>query len=139
MSACSNSTSWKEEVLWHDGKKIIVGRTTTRDSEGRREIGQHAPIIEQTLTFTPPGASQSITWKSDFGQTFQDNLDLLAIDIVDSKPYVVAYPGFCHAYNKWGRPNPPYVVFTRVRQFKALNFPVFQWNQGLSSDICGIV
>ena len=27
----------------------------------------------------------------------------------------------------------------RVRQFKALNFPVFQWNQGLSSDICGIV
>lgn len=28
---------------------------------------------------------------------------------------------------------------TRVRQFKALNFPVFQWNQGLSSDICGIV
>ncbi|MFO1262752.1 MAG: hypothetical protein U1E84_05325 [Rhodoferax sp.] len=113
MSACSfeNTTSWKEEVLLHDGRKIIVERSTTRNPFGLREIGQSAPISEQTLSFTVPGMSQRITWKSDFGRTTQDNLDLLALDIVGGTPYVVTYPGFCHAFNRWGRPNPPYVYF----------------------------
>lgn len=110
MSACSNSTSWKEEVLLHDGKKIIVERSMSYDPKGNREIGQSAPKSEETLKFTPPGSSQSISWRSDFGPTFQDNLDLLALGIVDGKPYIVTSPN-CNGYNKWGRPNPPYVFF----------------------------
>jgi hypothetical protein len=105
-----NTTSWKEEVLLHDGKKIIVERSTTVDPKGNREIGQPAPKSEETLRFSLPGGSQSITWKSDFGQDLQDNLDLLALDIVDGKPYIVTQPSRCHAFNKWGRPNPPYVL-----------------------------
>lgn len=111
MSACGNSTSWKEEVLLHDGKRLIVERSISYDPKGNREIGQSAPKSEETLQFTLPGNSQNISWKSDFGQELQDNLDLLALEIVDGKPYIVTIPSRCHAYNKWGRPNPPYVFF----------------------------
>lgn len=113
MSACSmdNKTSWKEEVLLHDGKKIIVERSTTSDPAGRRELGQPAPISEQTLSFTVPGTSQQVTWKSNFGRTTQDNLELLALDVVNGKVYIVTKPTRCHAFDKWGRPNPPYVSF----------------------------
>ncbi len=111
MTACSNSTSWKEEVLLHDGKRLIVERSMSYDPKGGRQIGQAAPQSEETLKFTLPSSSKSISWKSDFGQDLQDNLDLLALDIVDGKPYIVTLPSRCHAYNKWGRPNPPYVLF----------------------------
>lgn len=85
MSACGNSTSWKEEVLLHDGKKIIVKRTMSYDPKGNREIGQSAPKSEETLSFMSPGSSQRISWKSDFGRTTQDNLTLLALEVVDGK------------------------------------------------------
>lgn len=111
MTACGNSTSWKEEVLLHDGKRLIVERSMSYDPKGNREIGQSAPKSEETLQFTLPGNSQNISWKSDFGQELQDNLDLLALEIADGKPYIVTIPSRCHAYNKWGRPNPPYVFF----------------------------
>lgn len=112
MSACSmdNTTSWKEEVLLHDGKKIIVERSSSVDPNGSREIGQPAPKSEETLKFVPPGGSQSVTWKSDFGPAGQDNLMLLALDIVDGSSYIVTSPN-CNGYNKWARPNPPYVFF----------------------------
>jgi hypothetical protein len=35
----------------------------------------------------------------------------MALDIFSGTPYLVAYPMGCLSYNKWGRPNPPYVVF----------------------------
>lgn len=111
MTACSNSTSWKEEVLLHDGKKLIVERSMSYDPKGNREIGQSDPKSEETLKFTLPGSSERIAWKSDFGPAQQDNLMLLALEIVDGKPYVVTQPYSCNAYNKWGRPNPPYVSF----------------------------
>jgi hypothetical protein len=110
MSACGNSTNWKEEVLLHDGNKIIVERSLTTDSHGNREIGQTAPKSEETLQFTLPGSSQAIAWKSDYGGGLQDNLQLLGLDVVKGKAYLVTTPNRCHAFNKWGRPNPPYVV-----------------------------
>ncbi|MEQ1814630.1 MAG: hypothetical protein ABL860_09315 [Candidatus Nitrotoga sp.] len=55
ISACGNSTSWKEEVLLHDGGKIIVKRYVDRG--GRHEIGQQSPIKEQRLSFTLPGTN----------------------------------------------------------------------------------
>lgn len=110
MSACSNSTSWKEEVLLHDGKRLIVERSMSYDPKGNREIGQSAPKSEETLQFTLPGNSQNISWKSDFGPELQDNLTLLALDFIAGSPYIVTLPN-CNGYNKAGRPNPPYVFF----------------------------
>lgn len=102
--------SWKEEVLLHDGQKIVVQRTQSYG--GRSEPGQSGPIKEHTIRFMLPGASQTITWTSEFGEDLgRTNFNLLAVHVLDGTPYVVAEPNLCQSYNKWGRPNPPYVFF----------------------------
>lgn len=108
MSACSKS--WQEEVQLHDGSKIIVTRTVDRG--GRHEIGQQSPIKEESLTFTLPATSESITWRNEFHKDvgLADFMPLL-LDIFQGVAYVVTSPAGCLSYNKWGRPNPPYVIF----------------------------
>jgi hypothetical protein len=102
--------SWQEEVLLHDGSTIIVERRVERG--GRHEIGQKPPYKEQRLRFTMPGATHTVTWidyySDDLGQA---NFLPMALDIVGGTPYLVVHPMGCPSYNKWGRPNPPYVVF----------------------------
>jgi hypothetical protein len=103
-------TSWKEEVLLHDGSKIIVQLSMSRG--GRHEIGQSPPIKEQSLTFTLPGTNQNVTWKDKYSEDV-DGASFLPIlmDIFKGTAYIVASPMGCMSYNKWGRPNPPYVIF----------------------------
>lgn len=102
--------SWKEEVLLHDGTKVIVKRAQTRG--GRHEIGQEVPVATHTVSFSLPGKEKSFTWKSEFGlEVEKASLSLLAIDLVGGIPYIVTTPTSCIAYNKWNRPNPPYVFF----------------------------
>ena len=36
---------------------------------------------------------------------------MLALHIIKLTPYIITTPRLCLSYNKWGRPNPPYVVF----------------------------
>jgi len=104
-----NSASWKEEVLLHDGGKIVVTRSQTRG--GRGEVGQ-SPIKEHSITFTPSGEEKAITWKDEYSEDVgHSNFDLLALHLLNNTPYIVASSYGCLAYNKWGRPNPPYIVF----------------------------
>ena len=106
----SGDVRWKEETLLHDGNKIIVERRQSYG--GRHEIGQSPPIKEQEITFTVPGTSQRITWKTEFSEDVgRSNFLLLALHILNNTPYIVAEPHLCLSYNKWGRPNPPYVIF----------------------------
>jgi hypothetical protein len=106
------STSWREEVLLHDGQKMIVERSQAYG--GRSEPGKAAPIMEHTIRFTPPGSSKAITWTSEYSEDVgRANLQLLAVHVLNGTPYVVATPNLCLSYNKWGRPNPPYVIFKR--------------------------
>jgi hypothetical protein len=103
-------TSWKEEVLLHDGSAMVVDRSQSRG--GRHEIGQSPPVKEHSITFTMPGTNTSITWKDEFSEDVgSSNLSLLALQILHGAPYIVASPYGCLAYNKWGRPDPPYVIF----------------------------
>ena len=103
-------TSWKEEALLHDGQKIIVERWVDRG--GRHEIGQRPPIKEQSLTFTMPSSKQTITWKVEFcKEVGYADLSPIMLGIVNKTPYLVTHPVACLAYNKWRRPNPPYIVF----------------------------
>lgn len=103
-------TSWKEEVLLHDGSKIIVKRSQSRG--GSHEIGQPPPVKEHTIFFTLPNSGKSITWTSEYGEDVgRANFDLLAVHVLNGTPYIVASPNLCLSYNKWGRPNPPYVFF----------------------------
>ena len=105
-----NSASWKEEVLLHDGRKIVVERSQTHG--GRHEVGQPAPVKEHTITFTLPGSKKVVVWKNEFSPEIgKSNFYELALHILNDTPYVVASPHGCLAYNKWGRPNPPYVFF----------------------------
>ena len=102
--------SWKEEVLLHDGQKIILERSQTY--KGRSEPGQRTPIGEHTIRFSLPGSSKTVTWTSEYGEEIgRTDFDLLALHVKNNTPYVVAEPNLCLSYNKWGRPNPPYVVF----------------------------
>lgn len=103
-------TGWKEEVLLHDGSKIIVERTVKR--HGRHEIGQRPPIGDQRVSFTMPGTNQRVIWKDEYSEDVSGaNFNLMMLDIVQGTAYLLATPAGCLSYNKWGRPNPPYVIF----------------------------
>lgn len=110
MSACADGTSWKEEVLLHDGKKLIVERSVVR--KGRHEPFQRPPIGEETLSFKHPVTHERIRWKDEYGDDVgMSNFGLMMLEIDQKAAYIVAEPRGCLSYNKWGRPNPPYVVF----------------------------
>ncbi|HEV8244010.1 MAG TPA: hypothetical protein VGQ07_08450 [Nitrospirales bacterium] len=126
VSACSNTFTWKEEVLLHDGKKIIVERSDTYDSSMRHEIGQGAPLAEHKTTFMIPGTNQTVIWKSDNRSfTELEHLDLLSLDFLDGVPYVATTPTRSFAYVKWNRPNPPYVFFKYIGEWKRISLEEF--------------
>jgi hypothetical protein len=103
-------TYWKEEVLLHDGQKIIVQRFLDRG--GRHEIGQRGSATNQTLTFLIPGTRQKIVWEDKRSEDLGgSSFSPMLLDIVNDTAYVLVLPAGCLSYNKWGRPNPPYVVF----------------------------
>jgi hypothetical protein len=114
-NACAGSLglggdSWKEEVLLHDGSKLLITRSQTYG--GQHEIGQPPPIKEHTITFTLPGSNKTISWTSEYGKDLgRTNFFLLAVHVLKRTPYIVTEPNLCLSYNKWGRPNPPYVFF----------------------------
>ena len=106
--------SWKEEVLLHDGRKMIVERSQRYG--GRSEPGQSSPIKEHSVRFTLPGSNKPITWTSEYGEDLgRTNFNLLALHVLNGTAYIVASPNLCLSYNKWGRPNPPYVLFKHER------------------------
>lgn len=97
-------------MLLHDGSKIIVKRS--QSFGGSRELGQGAPVKEQDISFTVPGNDKEITFKNEFSEDVgRANFTLLALHILNGTAYIVVEPLGCMSYNKWGRPNPPYVIF----------------------------
>lgn len=101
---------WQEEVLLHDGQTIIVQRAVRRG--GRHEVGQKGSYVAQSLQFTVPGTGQTIVWEDNATDDLRNSSFLpMALGLVGGTPYLVATPMGCLAYNLWGRPNPPYVVF----------------------------
>jgi len=110
MSACSKD--WKEEVLLHDGKKIIVERVQNLGSRPTWESRERA-ILDETITFSLPGTSQKIVWSMSFRDDVpdQNGVNVVLLGIVNNVPYIAGYPAGCIAYNKWKRPNPPQILF----------------------------
>ena len=120
-SMCANAglfgfggTSWKEEVLLHDGSRIVVERWAKRG--GRHEIGQPPAYQEQTLSFSMPETGKTVKWEDHLSEDLGSSSFLpMAVGIISGTAYVVTTPMGCFAYNKWGRPNPPYVVFKHTQ------------------------
>ena len=118
MVACVSATSitkiagdsWKEEIELHDGSTMIIKRT--QHYKGMHAIDQSVPVGEHTVSFTLPKTGKSYTWTSEYGEELgRTNFNLLAVHVLDNIPYIVAQPNGVLSYNKWGRPNPPYVIF----------------------------
>lgn len=108
-------TSWKEEALLHDGNKLIVERSVER--KGPHEIGQLPAYTKQTLAFTNPATGQLVEWEDKTTKDLRTSAFLpMALDIYQGTVYLVTTPMGCLSYNKWGRPNPPYVVFRHEGQ-----------------------
>ncbi len=111
MSACATGTfMWKEEVLLHDGNKLIVERAVERG--GRHELGQDPPIKEQTLNFKLPSTNESVTWKDSFTKDVGSaNFLPMLLEVREDTAYLVVHPMGKLSHIKWGSPNPPYVIF----------------------------
>jgi hypothetical protein len=124
--ATTSTFTWKEEVLLHDGQKIIVERSDTYDSSMPHEIGQHPPLAEHIMTFTMPSTNRTVIWKSDYRRSSDtDSFHLLALDFLDGVPYVATRPSKCPTYDKWNRPNPPYVFFKYVDGWQPISLSEF--------------
>lgn len=109
-AAGAGGDTWQEEVLLHDGKEILVDRSQTYG--GRHEIDQSVPAKEHTIRFKLPNTNNTVTWTSEFGEGLgRTNFNLLALHFNKDTPYLIVEPNLCMAYNKWGRPNPPYLIF----------------------------
>lgn len=139
MSACSATMSWKEEVQLHDGGTLVVerfynlGGYPTLDSRERS-------AIDETMTFNLPGTNKNIIWKTDFLDSVPEtnSLNLLLLDVVNGVPYIATYPAGCIAYNKWQRPNPPYVFFKYDgNDWKRISLEEFPWELTKSNTIVG--
>ena len=107
-----DTMTWKEEVLLHDGSKIIAERYYNLGGYPAIESQERA-ALDVTVSFNLPGTSKKIVWKNDFrdSEPEPNSLNLIRLDVVKGVPYVATYPAGCIAYNKWGRPNPPQVLF----------------------------
>jgi hypothetical protein len=69
-------------------------------------------VSEHVISFVQPGSGRQIRWRTEFGTEIEKgSLIPLALDIVGTSPYLIATPAGCIGYNKWDRPNPPYVSF----------------------------
>ncbi len=103
---------WKEEVLLHDGSKIIAERHYNLGGYPAIESQERA-ALDVKVSFNLPGTNKKIIWKSDFrdSEPEPNSLSLIRLDVVKGVPYIATYPAGCIAYNKWGRPNPPQVLF----------------------------
>ena len=109
--ALGHSAWWKEEVLLHDGRTIIVDRSQklggypTLDSHDRT-------VLEEKWVFPIQATNKFVTWKINQELPPKGHsLSLLVVGFVHGVPYIATSPAGCISYNYWGRPNPPYVFF----------------------------
>lgn len=115
LNACSGlpglpDANWREEALLHDGSKIFVDRSVARG--GRHELGQKPSFKWQKLKFTIPVTGESVTWEDNYSEDIGTSSFLpMLLDVHQGAAYLVANTMGCLSYNKWGRPNPPYVAF----------------------------
>lgn len=110
-----HTMSWKEEVVLHDGKIIVVERFYNLGDYPAIESHNRSPL-DETITFALPESNKKISWKTEYRNELPEpnSLGALLLDVVGGVPYLATSPAGCIAYNKWKRPNPPYVLFKYV-------------------------
>ncbi len=128
MNGCSKTMSWKEEVKLNDGRVIVVDRHFNLGGYPTLDASERRPL-DETITFNMPDSSKKIVWKTEFNDRVPElnSLSPLLLDVIGGIPYLATSPAGCIAYNKWGRPNPPYILFkyanTAWQQIPLKEFP----------------
>lgn len=106
-----NSASWEEEVLLHDGRKILVERSQSYGAYPTLDSRERI-VLDEKWVFQNPDNQQQVTWKVNHRPPPEgESLMLMVLGFVKGTPYIANVPAGCIAYNHWGRPNPPYVLF----------------------------
>ena len=83
---------WKEEILLHDGRKLIVERSQTYGGYSTLESRERS-LVREEWTFRTPDGGQKVVWKSDFRRPPEgDSLMLLRLDFLNGVPYVATTP-----------------------------------------------
>jgi hypothetical protein len=114
MSACAgllgHTKGWKEEVQLNDGGVIVVERIFSLGGYQTLDARERA-LSDETITFTLPESDKRISWRTEFRNDIPEpnGLSPLLLDVVKGVPHLATSPAGCIAYNKWGRPNPPYI------------------------------
>jgi len=128
MIACSSTMEWKEEVKLHDGQVILVQRHFNLGGYLTLDASERTPL-DETISFSLPDSKKTILWKTEFNDRVpeRNSLSPLLLGVVGGIPYLATSPAGCIAYNKWGRPNPPYILFKYVndawQQISLQEFP----------------
>lgn len=107
-----HTKGWKEEVQLRDGRLLLIERSFNLGGYSTLDARERRPL-DETITFASPESNQKVVWKTAFDDRSPEpnSLGPLLLDIVGGVPYLATSPAGCIAYNKWGRPNPPYVLF----------------------------
>lgn len=106
-----SSATWKEDVLLHDGKTIVMERKQTYGGKPTIDSRERS-VLDEEWTFQNPANQKHLVWKNDLRRPPEgSSLMLMILGIKDGAPYIATSPAGCIAYNHWGRPNPPYVFF----------------------------
>jgi len=102
LTACGKAIDWTEETPLHDGRVLWVER---HSELGPSFPGNSGMEIGQSLAFKHPNTGERIAW------TIPDGLNPVMIDFDQRIPYYVFAGHTVSDYNKWGCPNPPYLVY----------------------------
>jgi len=115
MNACSSTMGWKEEVKLNDGRVMVVERHFNLGGYPTLDAHERTPL-DETISFTLPDSNKKISWKTEFNNRVPalNSLSPLLLDVIGGIPYLATSPAGCIAYNKWGRPNPPYVLYKYI-------------------------
>lgn len=115
--------SWDEEVQLSDGRVITITQKRRYGSvyDGN-SYGSHMVREAWIWLRLPEVGDQEIEWR--------ENLIPMRLDVVDGKPFIVAYPATGEESRLYGNPSPPYLGFRyENRNWKQLAVPAIPLNQ----------
>jgi hypothetical protein len=98
-----SSAEWREEVQLSDGRVIEITQQRqyeeTYDGHGRSNIVRDAWIRFRL----PETGFKEVVW--------HEQLIGMRFDVVDGKPFIVAYPATGREFDRYGKPIPAYLGF----------------------------
>lgn len=105
LLGCARTIEWKEEVLFNDGRKLVVSQARTC-AGGRTASKSMATCVatDATMSFHyAPLSSQEISWKG--------HLHPLVLNTDRGRLFLVGFPIHPSEFLEYGSPEPPYVGF----------------------------